>query len=135
MVLPSANLDPLTRRVVALIHAGLTLDQIAQDLGVHRSSVYRRKVAAGVPRRWRPLTDRERERIRTLIDADYSRRQVAAIVGRGLGTVARLAARRPDLDGEDEYQATRHVRLTYRCPQCGHLVQIAPCLICAARRR
>jgi len=128
MGLHSANLDPLTRRVVALIHAGHTLDQIAQRLGVHRSSVYRRKVAAGVAGRWRPLTDQERRRIRALIDADYSRRQVAAMVGRGLGTVARLAAQQQDLDGHP-----RHVRTAYRCPRCGYLVQVSPCVICAAR--
>lgn len=117
--------DPQTARVVALLRAGQTLDQVSQQLGLHRSAVYRRKVAAGLPRRWRPLTVAERRAIRALLAADYSRRQVAAMVGRGLGTVARLAGR-----GGVVHRATRSA---YRCPGCGYLIHVTPCVICLSR--
>lgn len=121
--------DPLTSRVVELLHQGHTLDQVASRLGLHRSNVYRRKLAAGLPRRWTPLSDRERRRIRDLINADYSRREVARRVHRGLGTVARVAVRLQN-HGSETYRATRSV---YRCPGCGTLINIRPCLICAAK--
>jgi len=120
---------PLTARVARLLMGGLSIDQVACRLCLHRSSVYRRARAARVPRHWTPVTAAERRQIATLLEADLSRREVAARTGRGLGTVARIA--RELQGGRDDV----HRRCSpHRCPQCGHSVQVWPCLICEARR-
>jgi IS30 family transposase len=118
--------DPTTTRAARLAARGWTLTQISERLGLHRSACYRRLRAANCERRWQPLSAAERRRIARLIEADYSRRDVAELVHRGLGTVARVAAR---LRGPEEHQGTR----AYRCPGCGHLVHVRPCVICEAR--
>jgi len=125
---------PLTRRVIALVESGATIDQAAQRCHLHPSSAYRRLLAANVrsTRSWTRLSAPEVQRIRTLIDSDHSRREVARVTGRGLGTVARVAMaaqRDPDDD------APRRVRSAVRCGGCGYLVTVQPCVICAARGR
>jgi hypothetical protein len=128
---------PMTRLVTRLRQAGCSLAQIAVELSLHRSAVYRRLVASGEPRRWRPLTEVERERIRVLLEADLSRRVVARLSGRGLGTVARVAIHaQPADDPPDEPQPLdrlQHVRHAVRCPGCGAAINVLPCVTCAAR--
>jgi len=119
--------DPSTARVASLARAGLTIEQIADRLQIHRSSVYRRMRAARLPGQWAPLSSDERRRIRELLENDYSRRQVAVMVGRGLGTVARVGR---SLQGRARHRRLRSPR---RCPGCGHMIVLKPCLVCSTR--
>jgi len=118
--------DPNTQSVAKLAADGLTIDAIAGRLQIHRSSVYRRMRAA-FGRRRQPVTDQERARIVALLEEDHSRREVAEMTGRGLGTVARIGR---SLQGPSQHRRLRSAR---RCPGCGHFVMIEPCVICAAR--
>jgi transposase len=124
---------PLTARIVCLAAGGLSLDQIAKKLAVHRSSVYRRLRAAGVQRQWTPTTSAERARIRRLIAADHSRRAVASMTGRGLGTVARIAAAAYGLNGDALRGRVRRLQRPVRCPTCGAKIVELPCLVCRLR--
>jgi DNA invertase Pin-like site-specific DNA recombinase len=131
---PPMNLSqsPSASRVVRLIKAGATIAAAAEECGLHRSAVYRRMLACGIrtARSWAPLTKRERQEILRLLEADKSRREVAEITGRGLGTVARIAVQARD----DDSDVTR-LKTAVRCPDCGNRITVRPCLICAARRR
>lgn len=110
-----------------MLLSGSSCDAVAEALGVHRSTAYRLRLACGLPRRWFPLTSDERRQIRRLLAGNLSRRAVARMTGRGLGTVGRIGSlRRPGDSGP------RRVRAAYRCPGCGYLIRIRPCVICLA---
>lgn len=120
---------PTIDRVAQLAREGSTIDAIASELGLHRSSVYRRMCAAGVAagRRMTRVSPGERLRITELLEQDHSRREVARLTGRGLGTVGRIGRA---LQGPEVHRRLRSAR---RCTKCGHVVVVDPCVICTAR--
>ncbi len=115
-----------TQSALAAIRGGATLAEAAEASGLHPSSIYRRMRRQGVKsHRCKPprLSGKEKATIRRLLDR-YSRREVAEQVGRGLGTVSRVAT-----DGNGS-GLTRSAR---RCPGCGYLIRTQRCLICVTR--
>jgi len=120
---------PLLPHVVRMWRENHPLKSIARVLGLHPSAVVRRLRAAGLPRRWQRLSSSERRTIRAMLDQDLSRREVARQTGRSLGTVGRIgsaAQRLPD-------DTVRRVRSWVRCGGCGALINVLPCITCAAR--
>lgn len=114
------------RIATRMLRSGASCSTVAQRLGCHRSTIYRLRLAVGLPRRWFPLTDTERRSICEMLLQDLSRREVARKTRRGLGTVSRVGT---SLAGQP---TVKRVRRPYRCPGCGIKIVVTPCLICAS---
>ena len=124
---------PQTPRILSLLSGGLSLDEIAAAVAMHRSSVYRRLRAVGCVRRWQPLSPAEKRRIRQLLESDLSRRVVARMTGRGLGTVARIGVEAYALPPSEVRFHVRRIATAVRCQTCGAKIVQVPCLYCALR--
>lgn len=113
------------RLVERMLRAGCSCAAVAQRLNLTRSAVYRIRRQMDLPRRWYLVTPDERRQIKGLLNRDLSRREVARRTKRGLGTVSRIGAAAV---GAPRVARTRQA---YRCPGCGYLICVRPCLICA----
>jgi lambda repressor-like predicted transcriptional regulator len=110
-----------------LIESGMSLRAVGRKCGVSATTVYRRLVASGDQvdrRRRRPVTPYDRRRIRHLaMSGEVSIRRIAAAVRRSWHTVRRVVG--------DELP---RMAVPYRCPGCGHRVNLRPCVICHAQQ-
>jgi len=113
------------RLVERMLRAGSSCAAVADCLGLHRSAVYRIRRQLELPRRWYVVTETERRRIVRMLNQDLSRREVAKRTNRGLGTVSRIGTGA----GGPVLRVAR-TRQAYRCPGCGFLICVRPCLIC-----
>lgn len=109
---------------------GLTIGECAAVLGMCRSRAYvlanRHALIAG------PLViddDQRREVLRLIHRSDLSCREIARKVGVSKTSVLRIRDQAAKI-GAGQFS---RVRKSYRCPSCWATVQIAPCVICAAR--
>lgn len=113
------------RRVERMLQAGSSCAAVARAVGLHQSAVYRIRRQLELPRRWYLVTDQERRQIVRLLNEDLSRREVARRTNRGLGTVSRIGTA-----ACGTAQRVARTRQAYRCPGCGYLICVRPCLIC-----
>ena len=117
------------QRIGNLVSQGVSLRAVAVAVGLGKSTVHARLVAAGDrwPRRRRkPLSGRDRARIVSMAESgEPSLNRIAGAVERSWHTVRRIL--------ESERVPRQTIR--YRCPRCGYLVQVVPCQICEARKQ
>jgi hypothetical protein len=109
---------------------GLTIGECAAVLGMCRSRAYvlanRAALIAG------PLVigdAQRREVLRLIHRSAMSCREIAKAVGVSKTSVLRIRDQAARI-GAGRFARTRK---SYRCPGCGATVQIAPCVLCAAR--
>lgn len=109
-----------------MLRSGSSCQAVAAVLQLHRSTIYRLR-RAKLPRRWYRLTAAERRAIeRKLLDDDLSRREIARQTGRSPSTISRVSTAMVDRGSGDRVRRVR----AYRCPGCGGLVTVVPCVFC-----
>lgn len=115
------------RLVERMLRAGSSCAAVAGSLNLHRSAVYRIRRQMSLPRRWYVVNQQERRQIVRMLNQDFSRREVARRTNRGLATISRIGTA---VCGTAPRVAK--TRQAYRCPGCGYLICVRPCLICQA---
>ncbi len=111
-------------QLVQLVIAGWTLRAAGRQFGLSQTSAWRIVAAKGdIPRRRRPRVPPATIRaINRLLASGYTQHRVAAELG-----ISRDTVRRHD-DSRPTGRCSKR-----RCPTCGALIVIKPCLACSSR--
>jgi rubrerythrin len=110
------------------IRSGETIRETAAACGISATEAYFVVAPIDVLPRRRRRTVRQNDVaavLKMIGDGETSIHKISQAVGRPWHTVRRIV---------ESYHNARKIR-TYRCDGCGHIINVSPCVICAARRR
>jgi hypothetical protein len=120
----------IVRRLRRLLAGGATLQAAGKALSIPTSTAFKIADNHNRPRRRRGMPPAARRKVlRLLAESNLTRTEMARLVGVHKGTISRIAEKRIH-GSRPTYERLRAPR---RCEE-GHLVNLWPCPICAAKR-
>jgi len=122
-------------KVERMVSRGMSLNRAARFAGVARSTAYRRTSCKPETRIVRPRMSEERVAVvdRMLREERYTIAEIARAAACSKATV--IERRKVVLPHVKLDPLHKRCRSTFKCPDCGRLVNIRPCLACTTEQR